>query len=181
MPLLYGEGARSAFYRLQAKILGKSHDDSLFAWDGDKTLELLAPSPSCFWNCQNTHLGPSVDSTHFAITGRGVEFEIRIPARIRPRFSDHFFYVLPLNCHSIQMRTLSAIKCSCASMNDIINSRPGPMKIDAPGTPDACNVCRTSAQMTMGGRKCLRNFTSKALVERGLMTWTSSTPLRNLA
>lgn len=53
MPLLYGEGARKAFVRLQEEIMKQSDDQSIFAWnqpDRDERLihGLLADSPGDF-------------------------------------------------------------------------------------------------------------------------------------
>ena len=60
MPLLYGEGERKAFFRLQEEIVKTSRDDSLFAWgvtlDGLQQLDevgLLAQSPRDFASCSN--------------------------------------------------------------------------------------------------------------------------------
>lgn len=47
MPLLYGEGPK-AFLRLQQEILGKTDDDSIFAWEGHGPGGLLASSPRLF-------------------------------------------------------------------------------------------------------------------------------------
>lgn len=51
MPLLYGEGA-GAFQRLQEEIIGKSSDETIFAWtkDDNGPSSLLAESPECFWD-----------------------------------------------------------------------------------------------------------------------------------
>jgi hypothetical protein len=54
MPILYGEGLENAFERLQLAIIGKSSDQSIFAWTlnevppADYACGLLAPSPSLF-------------------------------------------------------------------------------------------------------------------------------------
>ncbi|KAL8848230.1 MAG: hypothetical protein Q9221_006748 [Calogaya cf. arnoldii] len=49
MPLLYGEGASSAFQRLQIEIIRKSSDESLFAWTSNEPASgMLAPHSSCF-------------------------------------------------------------------------------------------------------------------------------------
>ena len=52
MPLLYGEGGRKAFYRLQLEILKRSDDETIFLWNQD-------------WFCSNsksTELRPRIDS-----------------------------------------------------------------------------------------------------------------------
>ncbi|KAL9108601.1 MAG: hypothetical protein Q9227_006687 [Pyrenula ochraceoflavens] len=55
VPLLYGEGLKNAFIRLQLEIMARSDDESIFAWDWDTTREsppktMLAESPKCFAN-----------------------------------------------------------------------------------------------------------------------------------
>lgn len=53
MPLLYGEGARKAFFRLQEEIMRHSSDHTLFTWTPaatPSTVGLLADSPSRFSN-----------------------------------------------------------------------------------------------------------------------------------
>jgi hypothetical protein len=53
MALLYGEGARKAFIRLQVKIMAQTHDESIFTWNFPEPkygsfLSLLAESPAWF-------------------------------------------------------------------------------------------------------------------------------------
>lgn len=49
MPILYGEGLRKAFRRLQDEIMKTSFDQSLFAWRGNyESSGLLADSPADF-------------------------------------------------------------------------------------------------------------------------------------
>ena len=50
MPLLYGEGGKKAFYRLQVEIMKVSDDESLFAWRASNVWfsGLLAVRPSYF-------------------------------------------------------------------------------------------------------------------------------------
>ncbi|KAH7130620.1 hypothetical protein B0J11DRAFT_392878, partial [Dendryphion nanum] len=53
MPLLYGEGLRKAFVRLQEEIMKDSSDHSIFAWiqtsaDPTQSHGLLASSPADF-------------------------------------------------------------------------------------------------------------------------------------
>lgn len=59
MPLLYGEGAESAFRRLQLEILNTSDDESIFAWRGSPSMRsavssMLACSPEVFADASNT-------------------------------------------------------------------------------------------------------------------------------
>ena len=60
MPLLYGEGAKKAFLRLEQEILKQSNDQSLFAWTAGREFSwspvsggLLAHSPREFAECTN--------------------------------------------------------------------------------------------------------------------------------
>ena len=51
MPLIYGEGGREAFLRLQEEIIRKTKDFSLFAWEVDDSFEIhgvFAKSPAAF-------------------------------------------------------------------------------------------------------------------------------------
>jgi len=58
MPLIYGEGERKAFQRLQYEIVRSRRDESIFAWTANDKLDyasmpapgLLAPSPRYFSN-----------------------------------------------------------------------------------------------------------------------------------
>ena len=55
MPMLYGEGGRKAFQRLQEEIIRTSNDNSILAWDSGNTRSgaLLAESPSGFTTSEN--------------------------------------------------------------------------------------------------------------------------------
>ncbi|KAI0159818.1 heterokaryon incompatibility protein-domain-containing protein [Xylariaceae sp. FL1272] len=54
MPLLYGEGGKEAFFRLQSSIIDRTDDQSILAWTypagfaGETDSRVLAPSPDCF-------------------------------------------------------------------------------------------------------------------------------------
>jgi hypothetical protein len=56
MPLLYGEGAHKAFYRLQEEIVNTSLDHSIFAWARERNVEngnFFAEEPGDFWHSKN--------------------------------------------------------------------------------------------------------------------------------
>jgi hypothetical protein len=58
MPLLYGEGIKKAFIRLQEEIMRSSDDQSIFAWVDEKTAPdklsgLLATDPKYFLKSKN--------------------------------------------------------------------------------------------------------------------------------
>jgi hypothetical protein len=62
MPLIYGEGGRKAFFRLQEQILGQTTDHSLFAWrlpasstSNSMLLGVFADEPSRFRNFGHFH------------------------------------------------------------------------------------------------------------------------------
>lgn len=79
MPLLYGEGGKKAFLRLQEEIIKQSDDHSIFAWPIHRSNQpgLLADKPKAFERCRsiravNTQLGrPS-----FSMTNRGLSIEL---------------------------------------------------------------------------------------------------------
>lgn len=67
MPILYGEGASKAFYRLQTEIMKTSYDQTLFAWRGHYSSSgLLALSPSDFaWTPSLSLWTPTMLSPHY--------------------------------------------------------------------------------------------------------------------
>ena len=81
MPLLYGEGGRKAFYRLQLEILQQSDDESLFAWDfhNDEHRErggLLADRIGDFAHCRDIVRLNAVDRPSYAMTNKGLHIEL---------------------------------------------------------------------------------------------------------
>lgn len=80
MPLLYGEGAEKAFYRLQAEILKSSTDETIFAWTSPfpQFQGLLAAHPRCF--ADSGDIIPNTDHTNirppYTITNRGLQMSI---------------------------------------------------------------------------------------------------------
>ncbi|MDI1489096.1 MAG: hypothetical protein OHK93_008374 [Ramalina farinacea] len=79
MPLLYGEGADKAFYRLQREILRSSNDESIFAWTAPETFSgLLAAHPRYFGNSGDFIPFPRPTQTrpHYTITNRGLQMPI---------------------------------------------------------------------------------------------------------
>ena len=103
MPLLYGEGGRKAFLRLQLEILKLSNDESIFAWSpesGDTGIDirytLLTHSARNFSECSNIQrFAPTIPREPYAMTNKGLEITTTLlPARGNTR---HFF--MPLNCY----------------------------------------------------------------------------------
>ncbi|KAL8672093.1 MAG: hypothetical protein Q9168_003425 [Polycauliona sp. 1 TL-2023] len=78
MPLLYGEGAAKAFYRLQVEIMAQSDDESLFAWSEKGPVSgLLATSPACFTDSGNIFKSfTSISRPPFSVTNKGLEFSV---------------------------------------------------------------------------------------------------------
>ena len=86
MPLLYGEGADKAFYRLQSEILRTSTDESIFAWTTPWTKPweisgLFAPHPKKFADSGDyepiaSHPNPR---PHYTLTNRGLQMSIPRP------------------------------------------------------------------------------------------------------
>lgn len=83
MPILYGEGLKGAFERLQVEIVKKSSDQSIFAWRLDEAPSsgpygLLAPSPSYFKNSQFSVKALRVRLRPFYITNIGIQITLRL-------------------------------------------------------------------------------------------------------
>ncbi|CAF9907871.1 MAG: hypothetical protein HETSPECPRED_007925 [Heterodermia speciosa] len=77
MPLLYGEGAVKAFYRLQLEILKQTNDESLFAWAIGRSLHgMLAPSPTAFSGSNDIVQGVFGRRPPYSITNQGLEISI---------------------------------------------------------------------------------------------------------
>lgn len=88
MPMLYGEGGRKAFLRLQEEIMKTSDDQSLFAWvnrdgDPDELHGLLAPSPAAF--AHSNGILPYHDwgdpREPYTLTNRGLRIQLHLSAR----------------------------------------------------------------------------------------------------
>lgn len=88
MPMLYGEGGRRAFLRLQEEIMKTSDDQSLFAWvnrdaDPEALHGLLAPSPSAF--AHSNGMLPYHDwgdpREPYTMTNRGLRIQLHLSAR----------------------------------------------------------------------------------------------------
>ncbi|KAI1802675.1 heterokaryon incompatibility protein-domain-containing protein [Daldinia bambusicola] len=73
IPVLYGEGARNAFRRLQLEIMRTSFDMTIFAWRGDyDSSGLLARSPADFRDGPPSVLGPPEMIAPYAMTNAGL-------------------------------------------------------------------------------------------------------------
>ena len=77
MPLLYGEGAKKAFYRLQIEIMRNTADESLFAWTSNQPFSgMLAASPRDFSHSGNISRGLSSTRGPYSMTNKGLEFPV---------------------------------------------------------------------------------------------------------
>lgn len=99
MPLLYGEGARDAFFRLQTAIIGVSDDESIFAWTGvpEQGNGMLAQSPYGFKDSGDVRPSEHAkrDRPTYTITQKGLEIE----CRVKPILMNT--YLVPILCHRI--------------------------------------------------------------------------------
>ena len=127
MSLLYGEGLYNAFHRLQVRFIGRSDDESIFAWPSDFRIRqgawkgirpVLAWDPRDF---QGAHSMETIDVNHddytfrapYFMTNKGLIIETRArklniqfgddvdlhpsPAK-RFRSGDETVYLVRLNC-----------------------------------------------------------------------------------
>ena len=86
MPMLYGEGAKKAFIRLQEEILRTSDDHSIFAWSTDPSIgvsdsgfwSLLAPSSAHFKHSRCYLPVRGLGNSEHSITSRGISLKALI-------------------------------------------------------------------------------------------------------
>ncbi|KAF5254483.1 hypothetical protein FANTH_741 [Fusarium anthophilum] len=76
LPLIYGEGGRQAFNRLQRQLIHVYHDDSVFAWkssqpDPKPGVGILARSVKDFWDASKVTAGQYGNA--YSMTNRGLE------------------------------------------------------------------------------------------------------------
>jgi hypothetical protein len=77
MPVIYGEGARKSFRRLQNEIMQTSFDQTLFAWRGNyESSGLLATSPADFENTPHLALWQPYNLSPFAMTNIGLSIRL---------------------------------------------------------------------------------------------------------
>ncbi|KAI3392094.1 hypothetical protein diail_6200 [Diaporthe ilicicola] len=97
MPMLYGEGGKKAFLRLQEEIMKTSDDQSLFAWvnrdaDHEALHGLLAPSPAAF--AHSNSILPYY--LHLSARADGI-FVATIDCPVPPNYADSGFLAIYLN------------------------------------------------------------------------------------
>lgn len=88
IPMLYGEGGRKAFLRLQEEIMKTSDDQSLFASvhrdeDPEELHGLLAPSPAAFAHSNGILLYHDWGDPRepYTMTNRGLRIQLHLSAR----------------------------------------------------------------------------------------------------
>lgn len=99
MPMLYGEGGRRAFLRLQEEIMKTSDDQSLFAWvnrdaDPEALHGLLAPSPAAFTHSNGIlpYHDWGAPREPYTMTNRGLRIQLHLSAR------DDGIFVATIDC-----------------------------------------------------------------------------------
>ncbi|KAF2810968.1 uncharacterized protein BDZ99DRAFT_570249 [Mytilinidion resinicola] len=109
MPLLYGEGGKNAFIRLQEEIMKNSDDHTLFAWtvpverlntlEASKLVGLLAEDPVYFRSSEDVLSFRRWDiSDPFSMTNKGLR--ITVPLAAIPGSSEN--WTAYLDCHKIK-------------------------------------------------------------------------------
>ncbi|CAF9911505.1 MAG: hypothetical protein ALECFALPRED_007343 [Alectoria fallacina] len=106
MPLLYGEGGKKAFLRLQLEIIRKSDDESIFAWTSNRNSSgMLAFHPSDFANSGDITICGSSGKKRFPyfMTNQGLEFQVPVRKYTKRKASDNHSLLpervsLALNC-----------------------------------------------------------------------------------
>ena len=130
MSLLYGEGAKRAFYRLQIEIMKNMDDESLFAWTSDEGMSgMLATSPRSFAHSGNIRRGWRGVRRPYSMTNRGLEFPVpkhhMDPEGIRDEvliFLDSYRdgkEKIPLALHLHKVGLLGAYRTKCDSLDAV--------------------------------------------------------------
>ena len=79
MPILYGEGVRSAFRRLQDEIMKTSFDQTIFAWRGSyESSGMLAQTPADFADTPQLEIWRPSMLAPFAMTNIGLSIKLPI-------------------------------------------------------------------------------------------------------
>lgn len=110
LPLLYGEGKRNAFIRLQEQIISQSDDESIFAWEEEPSMSIsfndmectprgiLAEDPFEFRNCGAFEVDYTESRPPYSMNNKGLE--ISVPGTFKLRYAENT--TLVLNCYSRQ-------------------------------------------------------------------------------
>lgn len=94
LPMIYGEGGKRAFARLQEQIVRSSTDQSIFAWIPESAQMsssrhmLFAPDPSCFSRSGELQsVADVLSDDHFELSNRGLRIRLPIIERDGSRFA----------------------------------------------------------------------------------------------
>lgn len=125
MPLLYGEGAKKAFQRLQIEIMRNNDDESLFAWTSSQEHSgMLAASPSFFTHSGNISRGWNFTRPPYSMTNKGLEFpvpkiHIPVPTGSIPVFLNCFRDKerVPVALHLLQDGGFGAYRLECNNLD----------------------------------------------------------------
>ncbi|KAI1748973.1 HET-domain-containing protein [Xylaria castorea] len=110
MPILYGEGAKKAFRRLQTEIMRTSFDQSIFIWRGPYANSgLLANSPSDFANTPTLGLWAPANLAPTTMTNVG--FHVRLLFGPQPKEGPYDAY-----------HRLAGVQCDILSGNGALKA-----------------------------------------------------------
>ncbi|KAK4973506.1 hypothetical protein LTR42_005495 [Elasticomyces elasticus] len=115
MPLLYGEGGKAAFRRLQLQIIADSDDETIFAWQAmygralynpnANRQTMLAQAPDAFSHAGDVLKIPASNEyyshrPHYAMTNRGLLYQGRAKKLWKDRHGHDTpgHYMIHLNC-----------------------------------------------------------------------------------
>jgi hypothetical protein len=96
MPILYGEGLKKAFRRLQLEIIQATTDQSIFVWRADRpTSGLLADSPRDFAGSALNFVWRNTTLQPYSMTNLGLYINLPVATR---KISGIEQYILFLSC-----------------------------------------------------------------------------------
>ncbi|KAK5724911.1 hypothetical protein LTR17_013399 [Elasticomyces elasticus] len=115
MPLLYGEGGKAAFRRLQLQIIADSDDETIFVWQAmygralynpsANRQTMLAQAPDAFSHAGDVLKIPASNEyyshrPHYAMTNRGLLYQGRAKKLLKDRHGHDTpgHYMIHLNC-----------------------------------------------------------------------------------
>ncbi|KAL5089141.1 hypothetical protein Trisim1_005994 [Trichoderma cf. simile WF8] len=147
MPMLYPEGGKDAFFRLQDLIMRKTGDDSILAWDHNETsnsqdltidAEIFAVSPAYFAKCGNI-VARKPERIFSEINVLGGRLGINMPYHITE--SCELFGLL--NCgpkstkEGVQCVGIPLVKASSGAPNEFIRPKERSLRLLPAPAPDS--------------------------------------------
>jgi hypothetical protein len=112
IPLLYGEGGKRAFRRLQEAIAQDTLDHSLLVWDGANTNatwenSILAPSPECFVSSRHV-ANLRAHKLPMSFTSTGLQMSLPVVAiGADSRWCERFYALLDCRFEHDVMKTIA--------------------------------------------------------------------------